>query len=195
MWNERYGTKEYVYGREPNSFLVEKSSLLPKGRVLCLAEGEGRNAVFLAGLGLEVVAVDSSAVGLKKAERLAAESEVKIETIVTDLADYAIPKASFSAVISIFCHLPPPLRVAVHRKLVNGLKPGGLLLLEAFTPKQLAYRTGGPPSAQMMMTLAELRLELQGLKIEHGRELVRSVHEGELHHGDAAVVQVVARKP
>ncbi len=83
----------------------------------------------------------------------------------------------------------------MHRKLVNGLKPGGLLLLEAFTPKQLAYRTGGPPSAQMMMTLAELRLELQGLKIEHGRELVRSVHEGELHHGDAAVVQVVARKP
>ncbi len=195
MWDERYDTKTYVYGREPNGFLVENAGQVPEGRVLCLAEGEGRNAVYLAGLGYEVVAVDSSAVGLEKAERLAAEANVAIETVVADLADFVIPRSSFAGVVSIFCHLPPPLRVDLHRRVVDGLESGGLLLLEAFTPKQLELRTGGPPNAALMMTLAELRSELRGLRIEHGRELVRPIHEGDLHHGDGAVVQLVAHKP
>jgi SAM-dependent methyltransferase len=194
VWDERYDTETYVYGREPNSFLVDNAARLPRGRVLCLAEGEGRNAVFLAGLGYDVVAVDSSAVGLEKARRLAVDSNVAIDTVVADLADYPIPESSFAGVVSIFCHLPPPLRVDLHRRVVDGLEPGGSLLLEAFTPKQLDYRTGGPPDAAMMMTLDGLRHELEGLDFEHGRELVRPVHEGALHHGDSAVVQVIAHK-
>lgn len=195
MWDERYDTDEYVYGRDPNSFLAEHAASIPAGRVLCLAEGEGRNAVHLAGLGFEVVAVDSSAVGLDKAERLATEAGVAIETAVADLAKFDVPENSFTGVVSIFCHLPPPLRADLHRRVVRGLQPGGTLLLEGFTPEQLDYRTGGPPDAALMMTLSELRRELDGLDIVLGRELIRPVHEGRLHHGDSAVVQVVARKP
>lgn len=195
MWDQRYAADEYVYGTLPNDFLVSRVAALPRGRVLCLGEGEGRNAVWLAQQGFEAHAVDASAVGLDKAKRLARERGVRIGTTVADLAQFEAGDAQWDAIVSIFCHLPPAARARVHGRLAHWLRPGGVFLLEAYTPDQLALKTGGPPSAELMMTLAVLRGELEGLVIEHGVETVRTVVEGRLHNGDGAVVQVLARRP
>jgi SAM-dependent methyltransferase len=107
MWDQRYGGKEYAYGTEPNEFLVAMASRLPTGRVLCLGEGEGRNAVWLAGQGYDVTAVDASRVGLEKAQRLAVERGVTITTVHSDLAAYDIDSDTWDGILSVFCHLPP----------------------------------------------------------------------------------------
>jgi 2-polyprenyl-3-methyl-5-hydroxy-6-metoxy-1,4-benzoquinol methylase len=195
MWDQRYAVDEYVYGTLPNDFLVSRVALLPRGRVLCLGEGEGRNAVWLAQRGFEVHAVDASAVGLEKARRLAHARGVAITTHVADLAQFDSAPGEWDAIVSIFCHLPPAARARVHGRIAHWLRPGGVFLLEAYTPDQLALATGGPPVAELMMSLAELRRELGGLRIEHGVETVRRVIEGRLHQGDGAVVQVIARRP
>ncbi len=195
QWDERYGTTRYYYGTEPNDFLRERFGLIRAGGdVLCLAEGEGRNAVFLAEQGFRAVAVDQSAVGLQKARDLAAERGVAIATVAADLAEYHIEPAHWDGIVSIWCHLPAPLRAAVHRQVVPGLKPGGVFLLEAYTPEQLRYGTGGPKSADLMPTLAELRRELTGLEIVFAAERERVVREGEGHTGPSSVVQVAARR-
>lgn len=194
MWDERYSTDEFVYGTTANEFLVSAIDWLPKGRVLCVAEGEGRNAVYLAQAGCEVVAVDASRVGLDKAARLARERGVHIETVVADLADFVIQPHSWDAVVSIFCHLEPQLRKALHRRVVAGLRPGGVLVLEAYRPEQIRYATGGPATADMMPSLVELKDELEGLEFEHAVEIVRNVSEGKYHTGKGAVVQVLAVK-
>ena len=194
MWDEEYSVDEYVYGTEPNDFLLSMTEKLKKGRVLCLAEGEGRNAVHLAGEGFTATAVDSSRVGLEKAERLAHKNGVAIETVLVDLADFTMVNDSWDSIVSISCHLPPDLRKKVHRDVVAGLKKGGIFLLEAYTPKQLEFGTGGPPSAELMMDLATLREELSGLKIVHGVELVRNVVEGVNHTGMGSVVQILAER-
>lgn len=137
MWNERYSAPEYAYGTKPNDFLVSVASKIPPGRVLCLAEGEGRNAVYLASLGYEVVAVDQSSVGLAKAEQLAAQRHVKIQTITANLADFMVEPKSWQGIVSIFCHLPSALRRQVHRAAVAGIKQEGVFVLEAYAPRQL----------------------------------------------------------
>ena len=193
-WDERYSDTEYAYGTKPNEFLVEAIQQTAKGNVLCLCEGEGRNAVFLAEQGFNVTAVDASAVGMKKAQQLAAERGVKIETIVSDLGDYNIPQNTFDVVVSIFCHVPKALRERVHQQVIHGLKQSGVLILEAYFPKQLEYKTGGPPTAELMMDLQSLRIELEGLELLHAEEKVREVVEGKYHTGHGAVVQVIAKK-
>lgn len=195
MWDERYQSEDFVYGTEPNDFLRSQIDHLPAGRILCLAEGEGRNAVFLAQRGFTVTAVDQSAVGLAKAERLAAQRGVRIETVVADLTDFHIDPEAWDGIVSIFAHTPPPVRRHIHREVVGGLKPGGVFVLEAYRPEQLRYNTGGPPVAEMMMDLSGLSAELAGLDFEHAEETVREVQEGPLHHGQGAVVQIRARKP
>lgn len=195
MWDQRYSADEYVYGKDPNDFLANAASNLPKGKILCVAEGEGRNAVFLATLGYDVVAVDASAVGLEKAKKLAEERGVSIETIVTDLAGFSIEPESWDGVVSIFAHLPPQVRKELHRKVVAGLRPGGVLVLEAYRPDQLKYKTGGPPMADFMMTLQNLEDELTGLEFEYAVELDRDVVEGQFHTGKGAVVQLIGKKP
>ena len=193
-WDERYDCEEYVYGTEPNAFLRACADRLRPGRTLSLAEGEGRNAVFLAARGHRVTAVDASAVGLAKAARLARARGVEIETLVADLADYAIAPAAWDHIVSIFCHIPPAARARLHRQVVAGLKPGGLLVLEAYTPAQVGRGTGGPPVPELTMTLEALREELAGLEFLHARELEREVVEGRYHTGTGSVVQVLARK-
>jgi SAM-dependent methyltransferase len=158
-------------------------------------EGEGRNAVFLAGHGHRVTAVDGSAVGLEKAKALAAEQGVTIEAVVTDLSDYIIPPDSFDSIISIFCHVPRDIRGPLHRRVVDGLKPGGVLILEAYRPAQLKMGTGGPPVEGLMMTLPDLHQELEGLEFLMAQETEREIREGRAHTGQGAVVQVIARKP
>lgn len=194
MWDKRYSSETYAYGTEPNKFLTEMYDKLPSGRVLCLGEGEGRNAVWLAELGYEVTAVDISEVGLLKARKLATSRGVTITTAHADLAEYEIEAGYWDAIVSIFCHLPPTLRKEVNRRCVEGLRPDGLFLLEAYTPMQLEYETGGPPSAEMMMDVQSLTTELSGLEFLHLQERVREVNEGVFHNGSGAVVQVLARK-
>ncbi|MFW2374332.1 MAG: SAM-dependent methyltransferase [Gammaproteobacteria bacterium] len=195
MWDERYSTDEYAYGKEPNDFLRKHAGIIPSGRVLCLAEGEGRNAVYLAGQGYQVTAVDSSLVGLKKAQKLADERGVKIETHHADLEDFDFGLDRWSGIVSIFCHLPAPLRRTVHSKVVSSLRSGAFVLLEAYTPKQLEYKTGGPPVAEITMDSASLKSELEGLEFIELNEIEREIHEGQLHNGMGAVVQLIAHKP
>ena len=194
-WDERYNKDDFYYGKEPNEFLRANAGMIPsKGKVLCLAEGEGRNAVFLAGLGFEVLAVDGSSVGLSKLERLAAERGVKVRTLVSDLADFPIEAGYWQGIVSIWCHVPPGLRRTLHRQVVAGLAVGGVFILESYRPKQLDYKTGGPPSADLMMTAESLKRELEGLDLSVLKEVDRMVHEGKGHDGMSAVVQVLGRK-
>jgi ubiquinone/menaquinone biosynthesis C-methylase UbiE len=195
MWDERYSQVEYAYGKLPNDFLKQHIEHLNKGRSLCLADGEGRNSVFLAEHEHDVVAVDQSAPGMHKARQLAEEKSVSIEAIVADLSDFTIEQNSWDNIVSIFCHLPVELRRQVHASAVRGLKSGGILLLEAYTPEQIELGTGGPPVTEMTMTLELLQDELQGLEFLHAEEKQREVVEGLYHTGTGAVVQLIARKP
>ena len=194
-WDVRYGEPGYAYGTEPNGFLVEVAARIPAGPVLSLAEGEGRNAVFLAGLGHDVLAVDSSAVGLAKAEALARERGVRLTTAVADLEGYPIVPGAWSGIVSIFAHFTRPLRSRLYGAVAAGLRPGGAVVVEAYTPRQLAFGTGGPRDAALLVTLADLRAELPGLDFVIGREIERDVTEGKYHGGRASVVQVLARRP
>lgn len=194
-WDERYGEPGYAYGTLPNDFLVSSTSYLPEGgSILCLAEGEGRNSSFLAGKGFVVTAVDSSAVGMQKTEILARENNLVVTTCVADLEDFAFLPESYDGIVSIFCHLPPPLRKKVHTSVVSSLNKGGVFILEAYTPRQLQHKTGGPQVKELLMELDELRAEMSGLRIIHGVELERDIYEGRLHTGRGSVVQLIAVK-
>lgn len=194
FWDDRYAGSGFVFGTQPNDFLRTCAGRLPAGPVLCLGEGEGRNAVFLAGCGHAVTAVDQSATGLAKARRLAAERGLRLDTTTADLADYPIRPGAWAAIIWIFLHLPPDLRAGLLARAAAGLRPGGVFLLEAYTPAQLAFGTGGPKEVALLPTLAQLRTELPGLEFDLARECERAVIEGTGHTGRAAVVQVLARR-
>ena len=202
MWDERYSDDDYVYGTTPNSFLASvidkiqcNHNHVHRGHVLSLGEGEGRNAVFMAEHGCVVSAVDASRIGLSKAEKLAKARGVAIKVIHSDLAHLEIEPGAWDAIVSIFCHVPSQLRQQLHRKVVAGLRPGGVFVLEAYTPRQLILKTGGPQDVDMTMSLKQLETELAGLIFEHAVELEREVVEGKFHTGKGAVVQLVARKP
>jgi SAM-dependent methyltransferase len=195
FWNQRYGQPGFAYGSEPNHFLASAVEKISKGRVQSLGEGEGRNAVFLASLGFDVTAVDSSEVGLAKARQFAADRGVALTTITADLADFQIEAENWDGIISIFCHLPTAVRVPLYRRVVSGLKPGGVFVLEAYTPKQLLCGTGGPTDLDRLMTLAKLQQELSGLQLFHAIEMERGVEEGKHHSGRSSVIQVLGIKP
>jgi len=194
-WDERYAGNAYRYGTTANDFLQSVADRLPLGNCLCLAEGEGRNATFLAERGHRVTAVDASAVGLAKARRLAEERRVELVTSVADLDDYPIEAEFWDSIISIYCHVDGDIRPVLHRRVVEGLRRGGMLVLEAYRPEQLAYGTGGPPTLEKLMSLKQLQAELAGLDFLHAAELEREVVEGDLHTGVGAVVQLLAVKP
>src|SRR6185369_7138433 len=158
FWNKRYADRNYLYGTEPNSFLAEHFSLL-SSPVLSLSEGEGRNAVFLASRGLEVVGVDISSVALEKAERLAASCGVEIKTLVADLATFEPEENYYGSVISISAHLPSPVRNRLYPLIERSLKRDGVVILEAFSENQLSRSTGGPKDADMLMTVEKLKQE------------------------------------
>ncbi|MFO0659279.1 MAG: class I SAM-dependent methyltransferase [Polyangiaceae bacterium] len=196
MWNERYAEPGFAYGTSPNDFLVEQVKWLPAGGdVLSLAEGEGRNAVWLAELGFRVTCVDISSVGLEKAIALANEHGVSLSTIIADLADFDLGSSRWDAVISVWAHVPSSVRVPLHQRVSRALKPGGVVILEAYTPAQIALGSGGPKYPEMCMTLDGLRSELHGLDFLVSQEIEREVHEGQYHNGHSAVVQVVAKRP
>ncbi len=193
MWNQRYSSDEFAYGTEPNSFLVANAKLLT-GPVLSLAEGEGRNAVFLASLGLEVLGVDGSETGLAKAKKLAESRGVRITTEVADLATYEPPASFYGSVVSISAHLPSDVRRRLYPLVEQSLKPGGIILLEAYSKSQLARDTGGPKDPDMLLTADAIVSEFPNCEVILCREIEREVVEGEFHTGLASVVQFIARK-
>lgn len=194
MWEQRFSTETYLYGTEPNDFLKSNISILPLGETLCLADGEGRNSVFLASTGRQVSSVDLTQAGVDKTLRLAAERGVVVDAQQADLASYELGEERWDAIVSIFAHTPASVRIDLHRRVAASLRPGGVFLLEAYTPDQVGRGTGGPPSAELMMTAAELRRELASLELLSVEEIEREIFEGAGHSGVGAVVQVIAQK-
>ena len=194
-WEERYGADDYVFGVEPNDFLREQVASLDPGDALCIAEGEGRNAVHLATLGWNVESFDLTEAGVRKTTALAGSRGVEVMARVADAADFDLGVERWDLIVSIFAHMPPPVRRDLHRRVVAALRPDGRFVLEAYRPEQLGRGTGGPPVAELMMSLDALRSELEGLEFEIAIETERSVVEGTGHTGDACVVQIVARRP
>jgi len=196
FWDDRYGAAEYLYGTEPSDFLAERHSALPPGgEILCLADGEGRNGVYLATQGMRVTGVDSSAVGLAKAQRLAAERRVSLDTVVADLATWELGDARWDGIVSIWAHLPAPIRATLHPRIARALRPGGILLLEHYHPRQLGYGTGGPPDPTMMLTLEELDAAFPQWSRLHTFEGERVVVEGSGHGGKSYVTQAILKRP
>ncbi|MBC8017355.1 MAG: class I SAM-dependent methyltransferase [Verrucomicrobia bacterium] len=193
-WDDRYSEPGFAYGTAPNEFLASITDRIPKGKILSLAEGEGRNAVYLASLGYQVTGVDGSEVGLRKAMELARERGVSITTLHADLSEFEIEPEQWDGIIACYCHVPSTIRIPLHRAVVRGLKPGGVLVLEAFSKEQLAYGTGGPQSVDMLMSLDDLKRELAGLEFIHAVQIEREVREGSGHTGLASVIQLLALK-
>lgn len=194
MWEQRYSVDHYIYGTEPNGFLREQVAGLPPGRVLCVAEGEGRNAVFLAESGWTVTSVELTEAGVAKTLRLAADRSVTVDAHQGDVVQFDLGEDRWDLIVSVFAHMPPKVRADLHHRIATALKPGGVLVLEAYTPDQIGRGTGGPSLPEMTMTLAGLHEELSPLEIVHGAELEREVVEGPGHTGVGSVVQVVARR-
>lgn len=196
FWNARYAEPGFAYGTEPNAFLVsQKQYFKPGMKALAVADGEGRNGVWLAEQGLDVLSVDASEVGLRKTRELATERGVVVRTEQADLAAWSWPVAGFDVVISIYAHFPPPVRPRLHRAMFNALKPGGVLLLEAFTPEQLKYKSGGPPVVEMLYSPEMLRADFDGASPLLLEEAVTDLAEGKYHRGPASVVRLVLRRP
>lgn len=193
FWNRRYADAEYLFGTEPNAFLAEHWRLL-REPVLSLSEGEGRNAVFLASHGLEVVGVDLSSVALEKAQRLAASHGVTITTVLADLADFEPDADRYGAVVSISAHLPSEVRRTLYPRVERALQAGGVLILEAYSEEQPARGTGGPRDIDLLMTVDKIRREFPNLEPIILREIERKLAEGDAHQGMSSVVQFVGRK-
>jgi len=195
-WNARFSEPGYLFGTAPNAFLAAQAHRLKKGqRALAIADGEGRNGVFLAKQGLSVTAVDFSPVALAKAKALADKEGVALAFIEADLARWQWPVAAFDVVAAIFIQFaPPPLRAAIFRNIQAALKPGGLLLLQGYRPEQLEYRTGGPPHAENMYTEALLRAAFAEMEILHLAAHDSVILEGEGHAGMSALIDLVAKK-
>jgi cyclopropane fatty-acyl-phospholipid synthase-like methyltransferase len=195
-WDERYAGENYFFGTEPNAFLVEQRLLLKPGMsCLAVADGEGRNGVWLAQQGLRVLSVEASPVALEKARKLARQRGVTVEFEQADLAQWQWGENRFDIVAAIFIQFAPPaLRAQMFAGIKRCLKPGGLLLLQGYIPRQLEYKTGGPPVAENMYTEGLLRLSFGDMEIIHLREHDDRVSEGAGHSGMSALIDMVARK-
>jgi cyclopropane fatty-acyl-phospholipid synthase-like methyltransferase len=196
VWDERYAGDEYHFGTEPNAFLVSQQGLLKPGMsCLAVADGEGRNGVWLAGQGLDVLSVDASSVAQEKARKLAQQRGVEVKFEQVDLTQWAWGENRFDMVAAIFIQFAPPeLREQMFTHIKHCLKPGGLLLLQGYTPHQLHYRTGGPSQAENLYTEALLRSAFEDMQILHLREHDDIISEGSGHSGMSALIDLVARK-
>ena len=196
FWDQQFSGTDFKYGTRPNAFLLDQVARLPSAaHILVPGDGEGRNSVWLASQGHRVLAMDASAVGLAKAQALAAEQGVAIETRLADLADWQPPAGAFDALVLTFVHLPPAIRARAHQSLADALRPGGLLILEAFQPKQLGRSSGGPKQLDMLYALADLESDFDGRMQWLLREECEVVlDEGPGHQGPACVTRLVGRR-
>jgi cyclopropane fatty-acyl-phospholipid synthase-like methyltransferase len=197
FWDQRFSAPEYIFGKEPNRFLVSQAQRLRPGmRVLDVAAGEGRNAVWMARRGCEVLGIDISPLAIDKARRLAAEAGVQVAFEVADVRQWRWTPEAFDAVVTIFIQFAAPgERAAVFEGMKRALRPGGVLILQGYTPKQIEYKTGGPPQVEHMYTEALLRSAFGDLDILHLREHEDVLNEGSKHVGRSALIDLVVRKP
>lgn len=195
FWEQRYSEEGYAYGTAPNAFLSSQAARLAPGmKALVVGDGEGRNGVWLAEQGLAVTSVDYAEAGLNKARGLAASRGVTLHTLCTDLNHWDWPVSEYDLVVSIFLHFPSTIRPVMHAHMLEALKPGGLLIMEAFTKEQLNYKSGGPPVEDMLFSRDMLAEEFSNAELLLLEEVVVSLDEGPYHRGDGAVVRLVARK-
>ena len=194
LWDKRYNTDQFIYGTTPNGFLKSELDKLKAGKILLPGEGEGRNAVYAASRGWSVEAFDQSQVAAEKALAFAAEKSVEIDCQVSGLEDYPFKLMHFDAVGLIYFHVGTPGRILLHSQVFNALKPGGVLILEAFHTSQLENSTGGPPSLEMLFTEETLLSDFASLEIIEISQTRVTLDEGPLHKGEAEVIRFVGRK-
>ena len=197
FWDVRYAGDAYLFGVTPNAFLTAQAGRLWRGAsVLAVADGEGRNGVWLAEHGLEVLSIDASPVAQDKAAQLAKQRGVRLQLECVDLETWAFPAAQFDVVAAIFVQFAgPDLRARMFDGMKRALKPGGLLLLEGYGPRQLEYRTGGPSNLENLYTEAMLLEAFGDLQIVELRSYDAEIAEGDGHKGISALVDLVAVKP
>jgi cyclopropane fatty-acyl-phospholipid synthase-like methyltransferase len=194
-WETRFSAPDYIFGKEPNAFLkAQAPRLRAGGTALSVADGEGRNGVWLAGQGLDVLAIDYSPAALGKARALAAERGVRLRTEVTDVFAWRWPANAFDVIAAIFIFAAPAQRPAFFANLKGALKPGGLLLMQGYRPEQLKFRTGGPPDAERMLTRTILEQSFGDMAELDIREHDSMISEGTAHVGMSALIDLVARK-
>jgi SAM-dependent methyltransferase len=195
-WNKRFENPDYIFGLEPNEFLRGHAARIPRGsHVLCVADGEGRNSVWLAHQGMRVEAFDIAEVGVAKAKKLAADANVAVEFSVADCEQWPWPVEAYDAVVAIFVQFADPaMRERLFANMIGSLKRGGVLVLQGYTPKQLEYKTGGPPFESHLYTADLLRTAFAALQIVELREYEAELSEGTQHHGRSALIGLVARK-
>jgi 2-polyprenyl-3-methyl-5-hydroxy-6-metoxy-1,4-benzoquinol methylase len=196
FWNERYVSKEYVYGKEPNTFFKDfiHQKLRIPGKLLLPAEGEGRNAVFAALNGYQVTAFDFSKDAKNKAQLLASEKNISIEYLTSDISSFDFTNETYDVVGLFFVHLPPVERTTFHASVISSLLPGGLICLEAFHTDQIALQSGGPKKQDMLMDIDQLANDFKSMEILHIAKIERVLDEGPFHQGKAVLVQLIAKK-
>lgn len=197
FWNERFSADDYLFGKEPNAFLLrQKARFSPGMKVLAVADGEGRNGVWLASLGLDVLSIDGSRVALEKAKKLAEERKVSLKTECADWKEWPWPKEAFDAIVAIFIQFTGPEdRALIFERMKEALKPGGLLLLHGYRPEQLAYGTGGPKAVENLYTEEMLEEAFADMQIVEMKAYDAHIEEGAGHRGMSALIDLVARLP
>ena len=197
FWNERFNKPEFIFGKEPNEYLVEQASnyLKPNSSTLCIADGEGRNGVWLAKQGMHVTGFDISDVALAKASQFAADNEVNIQYTLCDTDGFSWPANSYDAVIGIFIQFADPeMRARIFKHVHQTLKSGGLFILQGYTSKQLEYKTGGPSLLEHLYTEEMIRELSQEFKVLDLQCYEKELSEGAKHSGMSALLGMVAQK-
>ena len=196
-WDARFSSDDYIFGTEPNVWLAQHADLLKPGmRVLAVADGEGRNSVWLAKQGLHVDAFDISPVGIGKARKLAEQQGVDINFSIHSVEDYPWTTGNYDAVVAIFIQFADPdTRATLFKRMKSALKPDGVILLQGYTPKQLEYKTGGPPNLSHLYTEELLQDAFGDLDISELNAYEQVLTEGTQHHGQSALIGLVARRP
>ena len=195
FWNERYAEEGLAYGTEPNEYLTSVVSHIPKaGKVLVVGDGEGRNGVWLAKQGFDVLSIDYSTVAVDKIKALANQNNVDMKVECHDLTEYEWPKDEYDVVVAIYLHFPPGVRELMHKNMLAALKVGGKVIMEAFHKEQLKYPSGGPPVEPMLFSDEILKHDFEKANIIELYETITSLNEGKYHVGDGAVVRMIAEK-
>jgi len=197
-WNDRYINHEAAYGRKPNVFFAKKlrelsiTSDLTKMNILLPCDGEGRNAIYAAQLGLKVRSFDTSEVGVKKSLQWAKEAGVTIQSTCEDAFKFC-PKEKYDVIGLIFAHMPSDLREEFHQKIGSWLAPGGILILEGFHKEQLGLGSGGPKKEEMLFDVQMMKDDFSKLEFIQLEKAITEIHEGEFHNGEAVTLQMKAK--
>jgi len=194
-WDQRYAAVDYVFGRDPNAFLVRNLDRIPAGKVLCAGDGEGRNGVWLALQGFNVTALDYSRKGLEKARKLAEEFQVEINFIMADILEVDLGWEQYDAIINIFLHFDKDKIPVLHKQYLTSLKPGGIFLAEVYSKDQLKYNSGGPKSHDALYEPDYYHRDFPGWKRHYLKQELIELDEGNGHNGRASVIRAILEKP